>query len=75
MNMYLSGKFYAKKLTVWKYLKMLKLALTFIFLTLKSYFSNISIYGLLLVNRHSQIYQGQQNAKEITPESLKTAIK
>ena len=27
---------------------------------------NMSIYDLLLVSWHSQIYQGQQNAKEIT---------
>ena len=45
---------------------MLKLPLTFVFLALKSYFCNIPIYGLLLVNWRGQIYQGQQNAKEIT---------
>ena len=34
-NMHLSVKFHAKKLTDWKYLKMLKLLLTFAFLVLK----------------------------------------
>ena len=52
---------------------MLKLPLTFVFLALKGYFLNI--YGLLLVNWHGQIYPGQQNAKEITPESLKITVK
>ena len=55
-----------KKLTLWKYLKMLKLPQAFVFLALKGYFFNTSIYGLLLVNWHGQIYQVQQNAKEIT---------
>ena len=66
MDMYLLGKFYAKKLTVWKYLKMLKLHLTFVFIALKGLFFNISIYGLFLVNCHGLIYPGQQNPKEIT---------
>ena len=35
MDMYLSGKFYAKKLIALKYLKILKLPLTFVFLALK----------------------------------------
>ena len=64
--MYLSGKFYAKKLTVWKNLKMPKMPLTFVFLALKPYFIYISSCGLILVNWCSQIYPGQQNAKEIT---------
>ena len=66
MDMYLSGKFYAKILTAWKSLKMLKLRLNFVFLALKYYFFNITIYGLLLVNSHGQVYPGQQKAKEIT---------
>ena len=61
MYMYLSGKIYAKKLRVWKYVKLLKLPLTFVFLALKGY--HISIYGLLIVNWHGQIYSGQENAK------------
>ena len=44
---------------------MLKLPLTFVFLAWSSQFFNISIYGLLLVNWHGQIYSGQQNANEI----------
>ena len=66
MDMYLSGKFYAKILTAWKSLKMLKLRLNFVLLALKDYFFNITIYGLLLVNSHGQVYPGQQKAKEIT---------
>ena len=49
-------------------LKMLKLSLAFVFLALKGCFK-ISIYGLLVVNWHVQIYPGQQNAKEITLKS------
>ena len=45
----LSGKFYATKLTTRKYLKMLKLPLTFVFLALERQFFNISIYGVLVV--------------------------
>ena len=66
MDMHLSGKFYAKKLKVWKCLKMLKLPLTFVFLALKGYFFDISIYGSLLVKWYGQIYSGKQNAQEIT---------
>ena len=57
--MYLPGKFNAKELTVWKYLKMLKLPLDFVFNVLKGYFFNISIFGLLLVNWPGQILPGQ----------------
>ena len=53
---------YSKKLTVWKYLKMLRMPLTFIYLALKGCFL---AYGLLLVSWYGQIYQSQQNAKEI----------
>ena len=35
MVMYLSGKFYSKKITIWEYLKMLKLPVTFVLLALK----------------------------------------
>ena len=73
--MYFSGKFYAKRLTVWKNLKMLKLPLTFVFLALKSWFFNISIDGLLLVNWHGYIYPDQENAKEIILQSLKITVK
>ena len=38
------------KLKAWKNFKMLKLSLTFVFLALKDYFFNISIYDLLLLN-------------------------
>ena len=37
MDVHLSGKFYAKKITVRKYVKILKLLLTFVFLVLKGY--------------------------------------
>ena len=75
MDMYLSGKLYAKKLTARKNFKMLKLPLSFVFLALKGYFFNMSIYDLLLVNLHGQIYPGQQNAKDITCSSLKITAK
>ena len=53
---------YAKKLTVRKYLKMIRMPLTFVYLALKGCFL---AHGLLLVNWYGQIYQSQQNAKEI----------
>ena len=52
----------AKKLLILKNAK----TATFVSLDLKGYFFSISIYGLILVNWSSQIYLGQQNAKEIT---------
>ena len=65
--MYFSGKLYAKKLTAWKYLAMLKMSLAFVFLAQKGWFFNMSIYGLLLVNwhdQHDQTHPGQQNPKK-----------
>ena len=61
LGMYLSGKFYAKKTLVWKYLKMLKLPLTCFPCSERT-----SVNGLVLDNWHGQIYPGQQNGKEIT---------
>ena len=68
MDMYLSGKFYPKKLTARKYLKMLKLP-NFCFPCIERLiFSHIK-FNLLLVNWHGRIYLGQQYAKEITQKS------
>ena len=58
------GHVFLRKMLKTNSLKMLKNAKTasFVFLALKSYFLNISIYGLLLVNCHGQIYPGQQSS-------------
>ena len=66
MDIYLSEKLYARKLTAWIYFKMQKLSLTFVFLARKGYVLGIPIYDLILVNWHGQTYPSQQNAQEIT---------
>ena len=71
MNRYLSVKFYAKRLTVWKILKNGKTASNFGFPCSE----RLLFYGLLWANWHGQIYPDQQNAKEITLQSLKITIR
>ena len=73
MDVHLLGKFCAKKLSL-KILKKAKTASNFCLPCSERLIFNISIYGLPLVNWHSQIYPGQ-NAKEITLESLKITVK
>ena len=59
-------KNFMHKVNSLKILKNDKTVSNFCFCCSEKLIFNISIYGLLLVNLHGQIYPGQQSAKEIT---------